>query len=121
MTAPLPELAMILPELMLAAGAMLLLMLGAFSGERSTPAVNLLAIVVLALAAVAIIGGSEDGVVLGGAYVVDGFARFMKVAALIGSAVTIVMSWRFARTEGFERFEFPILIVLGTLGMLVMI
>ena len=121
MTAPLPELAMIVPELVLAVGAMLLLMLGAFSGERSAPAVNLLAIAILAIAAIAVLGGSEDGIVLSGAYVVDGFARFMKVAALAGSAVAIVMAWRFARVEGFERFEFPILIVLGTLGMLVMI
>jgi NADH-quinone oxidoreductase subunit N len=121
MTAPLPELAMIVPELVLAAGAMFLLMLGAFSGERSAPAVNLLAIAILAIAAIAVLGGNEDGIVLSGAYVVDGFARFMKVAALTGSAVAIIMTWRFARAEGFERFEFPILIVLGTLGMLVMI
>ena len=52
---------------------------------------------------------------------VDGFARFMKVAALIGSAVAIVLAWRFSRAEGFERFEFPVLILLGTLGMLIMI
>ncbi len=121
MTAPLPELAMLLPELVLAAGAMLLLMLGAFSGERSAPAINTLAVVILALAALAVLGGNDEGIVLSGAFVVDDFARLMKVAALIGSAVAIVMAWRFARAEGFERFEFPILIVLGTLGMLVMI
>ena len=107
MTAPLPELAMIVPELVLAVGAMLLLMLGAFSGERSAPAVNLLAIVVLAIAAIAVLGGNEDGIVLSGAYVVDGFARFMKVAALAGSAVAIIMAWRFARVEGVFPVEYP--------------
>ena len=49
------------------------------------------------------------------------FARFMKVVALVGSAVAIVLAWRFARAEKFERFEFPVLVVLATLGMLVMI
>jgi NADH-quinone oxidoreductase subunit N len=53
--------------------------------------------------------------------VADGFARFMKGAALISSAVAILLAWRFSRREKFERFEFPVLILLGTLGMLVMI
>ena len=46
----------------------------------------------------------------------------MKVLALIGSAVAIIMSVRFhARLERIERFEYPILVVLATLGMLMMI
>ena len=113
---------MILPELVLAVGAMALLMFGVYSGERSAPTVNA--------------AGdrrarprrrrgrwrrTSRGATLDGAFVVDGFARFMKVAALIGSAVAIVLAWRFARAEGFERFEFPVLILLATLGMLVMI
>ena len=111
---------MIVPELVLAIGAMALLMFGVYAGARSVPAVNAGAIIVIAIAAIAVMRGGE-GATLGGAYMVDGFARFMKVAALIGSAVAIAMTWRFSRTEGFERFEFPVLVLLGTLGMLVMI
>jgi NADH-quinone oxidoreductase subunit N len=43
------------------------------------------------------------------------------VASLIGSAVAIILAWRFARRERFERFEYPVLILLATLGMLIMI
>jgi NADH-quinone oxidoreductase subunit N len=117
----LPEVSAILPELALALGAMLLLMFGVYSGERSARMVNALAVVVIAVAIVAVARTAEDGAILGGAFVIDAFARFMKIAALIGSAVAIVLALRFARNEGFERFEFPVLILLATLGMMVMI
>jgi len=111
----------VLPELILAVGAMALLMFGVFSGERSAPLVSAAAIVVLLLAAAAVMLGEGEGAIFGGAFVVDGFGRFLKVAALLGSAVAIVLAGRFSRREGFERFEYPILILLGTLGMMVMI
>jgi NADH-quinone oxidoreductase subunit N len=100
---------------------MALLMFGVFAGDRPAPIVNAAAIAVLLVAAVLVVAIEGAGATLAGAFVVDGFARFMKVAALIGSAVAIAMAWRFSRWEGFERFEFPVLILLGTLGMLVMI
>jgi NADH-quinone oxidoreductase subunit N len=121
MESNLPDLAAILPELVLAIGAMILLMFGVYSGDRSAPTVNAAALVVIAAALVAVAAGGYDGATLAGAFMVDGFARFMKIAALIGSGVAIVLAWRFARAERFERFEFPILILLGTLGMLIMI
>jgi NADH-quinone oxidoreductase subunit N len=121
MSAGVPELAIVLPELLLAVGAMALLMLGVFAGEHSSRTVNGLAIALLVAVALVVTLGVRDGSTFGGTFVVDAFARFMKAAALIGSAVAIALAWRFARREGFERFEFPILILLGTLGMLVMI
>jgi len=121
MSADLPALATILPELILAVGALVLLMIGAYAGERSTPAVNVLAVLVLAAAAVAAAFGGGEGTAFGGAFVVDTFARFMKVVAMIASAVAILLAWRFARAERFDRFEFPVLVLLATLGMLVMI
>ena len=66
------------------------------------------AIVILLVAAAAVIGRRRGRVRSSdGAFVVDAFARFMKVAALLGSAVAIVLAGRFARREGFERFEYP--------------
>ena len=110
----------IVPELALALSAMVLLMIGAYAGERSARLVNALSIAVLVSLVSTVLSGS-DAVAFGGAFVVDSFARFMKVAALAGSAVAIILAQRFARREGFYRFEFPILILLGTLGMFVMI
>ncbi len=64
---------------------------------------------------------TEDGLAFNGAFIVDDFARLMKSLVLIGSGAAIAMSVGFAREENFDRFEYPILIVLSTLGMLLMI
>jgi NADH-quinone oxidoreductase subunit N len=63
----------------------------------------------------------HDGTGFGGSFVADPFGRFMKMLTLIGSLVTLVMSVGFARAERFDRFEYPVLIVLATLGMMLMI
>ena len=45
----------------------------------------------------------------------------MKILTLVGSVVTLVMSVGFAKAEKFDKFEFPVLIMLATLGMMLMI
>jgi NADH-quinone oxidoreductase subunit N len=116
-----PDLLAILPELVLAVGALGLLMYGVFAGERSSPTVTGIAIALLAGAALILLIAYEPATAFGGAFVLDGFARFMKVLTLIGSGFAIAMSVGFARNEGFERFEFPILILTATTGMMLMI
>ena len=59
--------------------------------------------------------------VFDGAFIDDAFARFMKVLALLGSLVTLVMSQDYMRRERIEQFEFPVLVLLSTLGMLMLI
>ena len=109
------------PEILLAISAMVLLMLGAFGGNRMTPVITGISVAVLAAAAVLLMTVVPLGETFEGALVVDTFARFMKVVTLFGSAVAIAMSVGFARAEHFETFEYPILILLATLGMLMMI
>ena len=62
-----------------------------------------------------------DGKAFGDAFITDPFARFMKVLTLIGSVVTLIMSVGFAKAEKFDKFEYPVLILLATLGMMLMI
>nr|WP_040879282.1 NADH-quinone oxidoreductase subunit NuoN [Kaistia granuli] len=116
-----PSLAPFLPELVLAVGALVLLMVGAFGGERSTPLVTTLAVLLIAVAGLVLLFKAEDGVTFGGAFVLDPFARFMKVLALIGSGFAIVMSVNYSKREKIARFEYPVLILLATVGMLLMI
>ena len=52
MESNLPDFALILPELIVAIGAMALLMFGVYAGERSAPTVNGLAVVVLSVSAI---------------------------------------------------------------------
>jgi NADH-quinone oxidoreductase subunit N len=110
-----------LPEIFLVVAAMALLMLGVFR-EKSADLINIATIVVLGLAVVLVIaggGGREEA--FGGSLVIDAFARLMKVLTLFGSAVAIVLSVNFMKTEKIERFEYPILVLLATAGMMIMI
>ncbi len=109
------------PELILAVGAMVLLMIGVFSGEKSSGLVTGLAIGLLAVSGAWLIWQTGDGQAYGGVFLSDPFAKFMKVLTLTGSMVTLIMSAGEARSAGIDRFEFPVLVVLATLGMLLMI
>jgi NADH-quinone oxidoreductase subunit N len=105
----------ILPELILAVGAMALLMLGAYR-ENSTQAVNFGAVLLLIAAAFAVVM-VPNGTLFGGSFIVDDFARFLKVLTYLGSAFAIVMSLDYMAAEKQEKFEYSVLIVLSTVGM----
>ena len=57
----------------------------------------------------------------GGQFVTDRFAVYLKVLTLLGAALCLIMSPEFLRDEGIERFEFPVLALFSTVGMLMMI
>ncbi|MDQ0561630.1 NADH-quinone oxidoreductase subunit N [Rhizobium mesoamericanum] len=110
-----------IPELILAVGALALLMIGVFSGERSGRMVSVLAMIVLTAAALWLIFVPSEGVGYGGVFMSDGFGRFMKITALVGSISALFMSVGLAKENQLDKFEFPVLLVLCTLGILLMI
>ena len=117
-----PALLPALPEIFLALGAMALLMLGVFTGEKSLRTVSMLAVLVLLAAAVAVLPGYHDSVVtFGGMFVTDSFGGFAKILILLGSALSIIIAVDYLERENLRRFEYPVLIVLATLGMLMMV
>ncbi len=62
-----------------------------------------------------------DGQAFNGAFITDPFARFMKALTLVGSAVTLIMSSSHVRENKLDKFEYPVLILLSTLGMMLMV
>ena len=120
--AQLPNLIPLLPEFLLGIGAMTLLLVGVYRPADTGRFIDGAAIVLLALAGV-ILAMLPPGklVTFGGSFIVDEFARFLKILALLGSAAAIVMSIDYAKREGQERFEYSVLILLSTLGMLMLI
>ena len=109
-----------LPELILAIGALALVVVGAVRGDRATGLVALLAGVVLLLAAAAACWGPL-GAAFSGGFVEDEAAAFSKVAMYLMSAVAIVLGERWLNRLKEGRFEYPILILLSALGMGVMV
>jgi NADH-quinone oxidoreductase subunit N len=116
------ELMPALAEVVLAVSAMLLLMVGAFRGDGATRGVSWAALVAIAIAAICVLNGPTDPTsAFSGMFLVDRFAVFMKTLVLLGAAFAIVMSFGYIRENGMERTEFPVLILLATLGMLMMV
>jgi len=112
----------LLPELMLACGAMLMLMFGAFIGERSAAMVNGWCVVVLVLAGVALVWlAPGPHVMFGGSFLVDDYARFLKVLTLVGSGGALLLSLDYLTLEKQQKFEYGALFLLATLGMLMLI
>ena len=110
------------PELFVAVAAMALLMLGVFRGEASARGVAWLTVIILIAAAALVLGGPEDGAIaFNGLFVVDRFAEFAKVLILLGTALAVVMSMGYAQRANMERFEFPVLLLLAGLGMMMMV
>src|SRR5947209_5332306 len=110
-----------LPEILLVLGAMALLMVGVYR-DRSTQLVNAGAFALLVLAAVLVVALPSGKLIgFGGSFIIDDFARVLKILTLAGSAVTIALARDYQAAERQEKFEFAILILLSTTGMLMLI
>src|SRR6201998_4425744 len=122
MTATAFSLPTVLPEFILAIGVLALLLLGAWRGERSVWLVTETAVALIGVALIVLFvhrGGTN--VTFYGAFTDDAFSRFMKALSLIGSLITLLLSIEFMAREKIAGFEFPILVLLATLGMMILI
>ena len=120
--AQVPALGPFLPELVLAIAALVLMLVGALKGDGAKRLVDWTAMAALVIAGLLVIEqGPGTLKTFNGAFVSDAFARFMKVLTLLGSLTAIILSLGYLREEKINRFEYPILILLSTLGMMVMI
>ncbi len=118
------NIAMTLPELVLALGAIALMLVAAWGGEKATRAISIAAVFVLVGAGIALTGpASSGGYAFDGMFRADAFGTFAKVLIYIASAVAIMMAPSFfARTQGDNlRPEYPVLILLSACGMGIMV
>jgi NADH-quinone oxidoreductase subunit N len=99
------------PEMLLAIGALVMLLVGVFSKKENSTVITGISIGLLLAVAIMIVFRSSEGVIFAGGFINDGFARFMKVLVIAGSAVD----------NGLNKFEYPVLVLLATLGMMMMV
>ena len=124
-----PNMVPALPEIFIAGVGMALLMLGVFQkvGDnaqevKTSRLVSRLGMVTLVLAIIlvaAVAGGTM--ITFSGMFVSDPFAVFFKVLILMASALTLVISQDYMEKQGIARFEYVILIIFATLGMMLMV
>src|SRR5947209_2711125 len=117
-----PDFIPALPEIALVCAAMALLLIGVFRGEGSTRLVSWLSVAVL-LGILVLTGffGMDRRLGFYGMFVTDAYAVFMKALVLIGSAVGIILALNYNEDHRIARFEFPVLVLLATSGMMVMV
>ncbi len=112
------------PELLLAIGAMALLITGVFLGDKAAPQISLGAVGLLVVAGALVLaapGGGAAASLFDGAFRVDAFSTFCKVLIYGAAAFAILMSDRYLAGEQLGRFEYPVLIILSALGMSLMV
>ena len=117
------DFAIALPELILSLYAMLALLVAVYTGKDSlTDALTwATAGLMVALALWIGIGQSGTQAAFGGMFTDDAFARFAKVTILVSAAAVLVISRDFMARRGLGRFEYPILVALSVVGMMVMV
>ena len=113
------DLALALPQLILAVSALALLVTGAFN-PKATQAVAGGAILALIVAAGAAVVG-PTGRAFAGGLVSDAASTFSEVAIYLASAVAIPLGRNWFERRGVKTFEFPVLILLAALGMGMMV
>ena len=109
------------PEIFLAAASALLLLYGVLRGEASATFVSYASALALLVTAVLLFSPFRDGTAFANLFVADRLTATMKALVLIGSAVAILMSRGYFERAKVWRFEYPLLVALATLGMMLMI
>jgi NADH-quinone oxidoreductase subunit N len=127
---PFPDLFPALPEIFLIVAAMGLLLVGVWhvepgSGGQAPSARRISQFGLLALAVavvlVLIVGARAPMVTFGGMFVVNEFVVFFKILVLIAAAVSLFIAQDYLELHNTSRFEFTVLMIFASVGMLMMI
>lgn len=117
-----PNLLPALPEIFMALAGMGLLVAGVFQKADTTRSMGWMVVGVLGVAALLVWGQDAARITtFGGLFVVDGFGGFAKIMILVASALAVIMSLGFLERERIARFEYPIVMLFATLGMMMMV
>jgi NADH-quinone oxidoreductase subunit N len=113
----------ILPEIILALFAIAGLMAGAYGGKDAIarPLLWATAAVMIIVASLVATSSSTTVEAFGGMFINDGFARFAKVMILVSAACVLIMSEGYMKARDLLRFEYPVLVTLSVVGMMMMV
>ena len=109
-----------LPEIVLACSGLALLLIGVIPRKEQFFPVSMGVVGALVLTAALVLGQGEGTAFLG-QYVSDAFSRFAKVLILLGAAIGLVLALDFNEKAGLARFEYAVLMLFATVGMMVMV
>ena len=108
----------LLPEIFMFLMSVILLMTGLFI--KKIKVINYLAIFSIAVTIIIILNQSFQSI-LQNSFIIDEFSKIFKVMILIGSASSLIMFFSSREDQHINFYEFPILILFSTIGMMVMV
>ena len=117
------DLNVILPEIVLSVYAMAALLFTVYTGKDKMAGMLVWLTAALFVAMALFIGatGNSTREAFGGMFIDDGFARFAKVVILLSAAAVLVMGQEYMARRDILRFEYPLLVALAAVGMMVMV
>ncbi|MEL6523192.1 MAG: NADH-quinone oxidoreductase subunit N, partial [Pseudomonadota bacterium] len=117
------DLAIILPEIFLSVFAMGALIFAVYTTKDEVAPLLVwgTAAVFLALAMWVALAGDVSRSAFYGMFRDDAFARFAKVTILLSAAAILVMSQDYLLKRNLLRFEYPVLVSLAVVGMMIMV
>ncbi|WP_368183928.1 NADH-quinone oxidoreductase subunit NuoN [Aestuariibius sp. HNIBRBA575] len=117
------DIQVVLPEITLAIYAMVALMAAVYTTKDKMASLLVWVTSAVFLAVALWIGtrGGDAQMAFDGSFSDDGFARFSKVVILVSASAVLIMGENYMSKRGMLRFEYPILVTLGLIGMMVMV
>jgi NADH-quinone oxidoreductase subunit N len=108
-----------LPEIVLACLGMAILILGVVRKQDSTVLATMFTIGAFLVTGM-LVATRTAGFGFNGQFVADSFATFNKELILLGGILTLILSLDWNKSQGIDRFEYPVLVLFATVGMMVM-
>jgi NADH-quinone oxidoreductase subunit N len=117
------DISAVLPEIVLAVYAMAALMFGVYTTkDKAAPLITWVTSGVFVFVGLMVaFGGDGTTLAFGDMFIDDAFSRFAKVMILFSAAAVLLMSQEYMERRGLLRFEYPILVALSVVGMMVMV
>ncbi len=117
------DIQILMPEIVLAVFAMAALLIAVYTTKDAlAPLLTWTTSALFVLLAIWIgVNGQGTNVAFGGMFIDDGFARFAKILILMSAAAVLLMSESYMQQRGLLKFEYPILVALAVVGMMVMV
>jgi NADH-quinone oxidoreductase subunit N len=112
----------VLPELVLTAGGLVLMLIAAYGGDGTARVVNWLSVLTLAVAGLTLSTSMAHGpLAFDGLVRADAFSVFAKTIIYAAAAAAILLAPRYFLVGGALRPEYPVLILFSSIGMGMMV
>ena len=108
-----------LPEIVLACLGMAILIFGVLRKEENVALATMFTIGAFLVTGF-LVATRLPGFGFHGQFVTDSFATFNKELILLGGILALMLSLDWNRSQGIGRFEYPVLVLFATVGMLIM-